>query len=291
MQVMGENEHELLQSKWEQSVLRQAQRSSILHTEFELLPSGRRYRVPPPHCKLNRVKNSFVPTSIQLLNKAAWGWSDCAMFFYGVGLLLWLTQLVLFCFTVTWKHSCAQNLKSKTNLVMDDKVYRIVYRVSYRNTHSIYYRVISYTTLFDSYPLSCENRLFVWLYCECAVYSVCVYPCTSARLLGSLMDVTCLHNPPESRATGQWQSHSMNQWADVAKADKVLTAGLKDTQGSLKNTHTLHQTSGTTGMSEQANKYTSSLWLSRQILRIAFLPQVQQVVLSAACSLWIWPQH
>ena len=101
-----------------------------------------------------------------------------------------------FCFTVTWKHSCAQNLKSKTNLVMDDKVYRIVDRVSYRNTHSIYYRVISYTTLFDSYPLSCENRLFVWLYCECAVCSVCVYPCTSARLLGSLMDVTCLHNPP-----------------------------------------------------------------------------------------------
>ncbi len=73
MKVMGRNEYQPLQSTYEQSVLQRAQRiltdpTHILHLEYELLPSGRRYRVP--HCKLNRFKNSFVPTSIKLLNSA-----------------------------------------------------------------------------------------------------------------------------------------------------------------------------------------------------------------------------
>lgn len=69
-----------------------------------------------------------------------------------------------------------------------------------------------------------------------SVYCVCL--CTSTRLLGSLMYVTCLHTAPESHPTGQWRSCSMNQWADIVEADKVLTVGLKDRQGSLKHTDT-----------------------------------------------------
>ena len=38
-----------------------------LRPEFELLPSGRRFRVPTT--KTNRYKQSFVPAAIQLLNK------------------------------------------------------------------------------------------------------------------------------------------------------------------------------------------------------------------------------
>lgn len=41
--------------------------SHPLHQEFELLPSGRRFRVP--RCQLNRTKNSLVPHAITLLNK------------------------------------------------------------------------------------------------------------------------------------------------------------------------------------------------------------------------------
>ena len=40
--------------------------SHIMHGEYELLPLGRRFRVP--HCRLNRFKNSFVPVSIKLVN-------------------------------------------------------------------------------------------------------------------------------------------------------------------------------------------------------------------------------
>ena len=74
MKVMGKNDYQTLQSIYEQTVFRQAQRivtepSHILHLEYELLPSGRRYRVTT--CKLNRFKNSFVPTSIKFLNNAA----------------------------------------------------------------------------------------------------------------------------------------------------------------------------------------------------------------------------
>ena len=38
----------------------------ILHPEFQLLPSGRRFRVP--RSRLNRYKHSFLPMSIKLLN-------------------------------------------------------------------------------------------------------------------------------------------------------------------------------------------------------------------------------
>ena len=72
----GRHWYQPLQSIHEQSVLMQAQRnttdpSHILHAEYELLPSGSRYRVP--HCEHNRFKNSFVPTSVKLLSNAAWG--------------------------------------------------------------------------------------------------------------------------------------------------------------------------------------------------------------------------
>lgn len=39
--------------------------SHILHKNYELMTSGRRYRLP---CKLNRYKLSLVPLSIELLN-------------------------------------------------------------------------------------------------------------------------------------------------------------------------------------------------------------------------------
>ena len=60
MKVMGRNEHQSLQSIYEQSVLRQAQRvvsdpCHILHTEYERLPSGGQYRLP--QCILNCFKN------------------------------------------------------------------------------------------------------------------------------------------------------------------------------------------------------------------------------------------
>ena len=74
MKVIGKRDYQTLQSIYQQTVFRQAQRIvndpfHILHSEYDLLPSGRRYRVP--HCKLNRFKNSFVPTSITFLNNAA----------------------------------------------------------------------------------------------------------------------------------------------------------------------------------------------------------------------------
>lgn len=95
MKVMEWTEKFSLQSIYEQSVLRQARRvlldpSNILQTEYELLPSGRRYRIPKT--KLNRFKYSFVPTSIKILNqnfkyicmlrngKCAITWCFCLLF-------------------------------------------------------------------------------------------------------------------------------------------------------------------------------------------------------------------
>ncbi len=64
MKVMGRTGNLSLQSVYEQSVLRQAQKvsdpSRILHCEYEL------YRIPK--CKLNQFKNSSVPISIKILN-------------------------------------------------------------------------------------------------------------------------------------------------------------------------------------------------------------------------------
>ena len=69
MKVMGRTDKLSLHSIYEQSVLRQAWRvlldpSHILQTEYELWPSGRRYRIPKT--KLNRFKYSFVPVSIKI---------------------------------------------------------------------------------------------------------------------------------------------------------------------------------------------------------------------------------
>ena len=60
MKVIEKSDYQTLQFTYEQTVFRQAQRividpSHILHLEYNLLPSGRQYRVP--HCKLNRFKN------------------------------------------------------------------------------------------------------------------------------------------------------------------------------------------------------------------------------------------
>lgn len=69
--IIGVRQHPSLQSTYEQAVRRQANKiitdpSHALHTEYQLLPAGRRFRVP--RCRLNRFKNSFIPTSIQNLN-------------------------------------------------------------------------------------------------------------------------------------------------------------------------------------------------------------------------------
>ena len=61
-----------LQHLFEQATITQADNilsdaAHALASEYVLLNSGRRYRVPL--CKHNRLKNSFVPLSINLLNK------------------------------------------------------------------------------------------------------------------------------------------------------------------------------------------------------------------------------
>ena len=75
LKVVGVREYPTLQVIYEESVLRQARRiiedpTHFLHSEYELLPSGRRYRVPVKSKKrfLNRYKFSFIPTSINILN-------------------------------------------------------------------------------------------------------------------------------------------------------------------------------------------------------------------------------
>ena len=40
----------------------------VFHSQYELLPSGRRYRVHK--CRTNRYKHSFVPNSVQQMNKS-----------------------------------------------------------------------------------------------------------------------------------------------------------------------------------------------------------------------------
>lgn len=72
MKVIGRTDNFSLQSIYDESVLRLARRvlsdpAHILNSQYELLPSGKRFRVPA--FRLNRFKNSFIPTSIRLLNK------------------------------------------------------------------------------------------------------------------------------------------------------------------------------------------------------------------------------
>ena len=71
MKVIGRRDSPSLQAIFEKTVLGLANRvlsdsSHILFSEYELLPSGRRYRVCS--CKSNRFKLSFLPTSVVLLN-------------------------------------------------------------------------------------------------------------------------------------------------------------------------------------------------------------------------------
>ena len=71
MKIMNVKNHAPLQTIYEQSIMRQARKivsdqTHILHAEYQLLPSGRRYRVP--RSRLNRYKHSFVPTSVRFLN-------------------------------------------------------------------------------------------------------------------------------------------------------------------------------------------------------------------------------
>ena len=69
--IIGMQPPRPLQEIFERTLIKQGQKISqdpthILHKEYEMLPSGRRYRVP--NCKLNRYKFSFVPLSIKALN-------------------------------------------------------------------------------------------------------------------------------------------------------------------------------------------------------------------------------
>ena len=61
-----------LQSLFDSRVLNLAERilsdpTHILFSEYKLLPSGRRYQMP--RFKTNRIQNSFLPSSIRLLNE------------------------------------------------------------------------------------------------------------------------------------------------------------------------------------------------------------------------------
>ena len=69
--IVGYQEQCYLQSLYEKSVLREAHKilddpDHILNQELELLPSGRRFRMP--NCRLKRYKNSFIPAAIKMLN-------------------------------------------------------------------------------------------------------------------------------------------------------------------------------------------------------------------------------
>lgn len=72
LKLVEKSDSQPLQLLYEEVVVRQASKisadpSHILFSEYDLLPSGRRYRASK--CKYNRFKLSFVPTSISLLNK------------------------------------------------------------------------------------------------------------------------------------------------------------------------------------------------------------------------------
>lgn len=72
--IIGVNEWTPLQTMYEHATVRHTERivcdfSHVLNTEYELLPSGRRFRVP--RCRLNRFKNSFIPVSVKLLNRGS----------------------------------------------------------------------------------------------------------------------------------------------------------------------------------------------------------------------------
>ena len=72
MKVIGLPNNRPLQGIYEEKVVRQAQRilddpTHILFNEYDLLPSGRRYRAS--RYRGNRYGHSFIPASIALMNK------------------------------------------------------------------------------------------------------------------------------------------------------------------------------------------------------------------------------
>ncbi len=73
MKIIGKHDNfQPLQAIYERAVVKGANKilsdpSHALFQEYVLLPSGRRYRASK--CRSNRVKMSFIPTSILLLNK------------------------------------------------------------------------------------------------------------------------------------------------------------------------------------------------------------------------------
>ena len=76
MKVMNRRDYPSLQSIFEKVMVNQAHKilddpTHILHTEYELLPSGKRFRAIS--YKSNRFKQSFLPTSVALLNKTREG--------------------------------------------------------------------------------------------------------------------------------------------------------------------------------------------------------------------------
>lgn len=77
IKIMGRTENLSRQSTYEQSARRQAQKvpsdpPHILHSEYELLPSGSR-SAEIPECKLNSFTESFVPALIKSLNNMSLG--------------------------------------------------------------------------------------------------------------------------------------------------------------------------------------------------------------------------
>ncbi len=71
MKIIGIKQYKPIQTLYEQAVLRRAISISTdpdhsLFSEYQPLPSGKRLRMPM--CKTNRLKLSFVPASIKMLN-------------------------------------------------------------------------------------------------------------------------------------------------------------------------------------------------------------------------------
>lgn len=69
---MGVKKHFSSMNIYEQAILQKANKMindpfHILHSEFEMLPSGRRFR--SRLCRLNRLRNSFIPRAISAANK------------------------------------------------------------------------------------------------------------------------------------------------------------------------------------------------------------------------------
>lgn len=71
--IVGHDEYFNPQVLYENCVLNQVEwivndPTHFWFPQYQLLPSGRRYRVPK--CRLNRYKKSFVPVSVGLVNKS-----------------------------------------------------------------------------------------------------------------------------------------------------------------------------------------------------------------------------